>query len=63
MTDITSFRNSDMVAMPTNLFHVASALRLYRVLLYMLLKSILPLTIESDRFCTDRPRDEPTLYE
>jgi hypothetical protein len=63
MVDINTFRNSDKVAIPTKLFHVASALRQYRVLLYMLLESTHPLTIEFDRFCTAWPQNEAALDE
>jgi hypothetical protein len=52
MVNIVYFRDLDKVAIPTKLFHVASALRQYRVLRYMLLKSTHPLTIEFDRFCS-----------
>jgi hypothetical protein len=63
MVDISTFRNSDKVSMPTNLFHVASALLQYRVLLYILLKSDHPITIEFDRFCTAWNHDEADLDE
>jgi hypothetical protein len=63
MTDIDISRNADKVSMPANLFHVASALRQYRVLLHMLLKSNHPLTIEFDHFCVAWTQDEADLDE
>lgn len=63
MADIVRFRESDKFAIPTNLFDVAPALHRYRVLLYMLLTSTHPLTIEIDRLCTAWLQDEATLNE
>jgi hypothetical protein len=63
VADINVFRNADKVSIPTNLFHVASALRQYRVLLHMLLRSTHPLTIEFDRFCLAWSQEEADLDE
>jgi hypothetical protein len=61
MAGINTFRNADKVSMPTNLFHVMSALRLYRVLLRMLLKSTEPLTMEFDRLCLAWNQEEAEM--
>jgi hypothetical protein len=58
MADITKFRNFDKIMIPTNLFHVAPALRQYWLLLYMLHKSTHLLIIEIDYFFTACLRDE-----
>ncbi len=50
MADMVHFPDSDKAAIPANLFRVASALRQYRLLLYMLLKSTHSPTTEFDRF-------------
>jgi hypothetical protein len=61
--DINTFLNADKVSMPTNLLHVASALRQYRILIQMLLKSTHPLTTEFDCFCITWTQEEGDMDE
>jgi hypothetical protein len=63
MADINTFRNADEVFMPTILFHVASALWQYRILLHMLLKSTHPLIMEFDCFYTPWTQEEGDMDE
>jgi hypothetical protein len=51
--------DSVKVPIPANLFHGESALRQYLVLLYILLKSTHPITIDFDRLFTEAALNEP----
>jgi hypothetical protein len=63
MANMVHFRDSDKVAILTNLFHAVLALCRYRVHLRMLHRSIHSLTVEFDRFCTAWLQDEGALDE